>query len=478
MYVMPSDAANPFQSFVRQEYEIGFCGNFYHQESTHCCYSSLDTLLSNGVQSGFQTDEDIPLLQALPKSASGQNYCHVVSSGLFDGYDELYLIADGSCIDDRYSCQLNPPALKLYNDTGCQQPMAIIPVAVQSYSDYGIARVTIETVQGSLNSFIWTSLTPSAILIPDFHNLKPLEVLAIALFALGFVFSAYMVYHYWLKYYESPSKSMLYKLIMHIFWLLLVIAKFIYWTAPLDWYAIYSQVMCCIYNFATLTIALHSAAFLNKYSHKAKPWMKQANIVLLVFIHLALAGAWYIDYFRCVYTPISEFVSNWNNLTSFWILFVFVYDLIPSYITIKLLLRRVKKRAGVKMRQVWLSLAEQQPILFVMIVGQIVIIICDVALIFIKKFTTMLGDDRMYLASESIVIFLLMSHALLTCIFLDYVPRVLGVNPANSSRRKNHEDSVRSQDVMSRGADLIGKSGQVGSDGVSKAHNLVSEKIR
>ncbi|KAI8906253.1 hypothetical protein EDD86DRAFT_248549 [Gorgonomyces haynaldii] len=407
---------NPFVDFVQQEYSIGYCGNLWFPEDKRCCYQSLDMGLSNGVQSGSHFESDFNL-KSLPKDANGFQYCLVEGLPLFDGYEKLYLLANGLCVDDKYSCSQS--TLYIHNGTGCSHTVARYPIpSLNITNDLGNAYVSLSNLESGENTFVWVSMTPSTFLIPDFKSLGGFETTVLVLYCIAFILSPATVIIYAIKYYKTQSSLIRFKLLLSVFWLLLLIAKFIYWTVSFDWYAIYSEIMCALFGLATLSTSINTAFFINKFAGFTRDWYATVNLAVLISIHIIFAGAWYLDYWRCVTNPWQSFVTQWNTLTLYWILFMFLYDLSPFYITAQQLLWKIKIQHNVPLRQLLYTLVLHQPLLLVL--G------CCA--------TTLLQSDAHYLTSEGIAIFLLICHALLSCVVLDLMPKLLSMKTFSSSK--------------------------------------------
>ncbi|KAI8905465.1 hypothetical protein EDD86DRAFT_249057 [Gorgonomyces haynaldii] len=384
------NGSSPFYDFVNQEYAIGSCGNYVHRESLQCCYQSIDLAGSNGVRSGYHTPSNAFDISLLPKSMNTMQYCSITPETQFDSYNKLLLLPD-ACIDDKYRCSAT--GLSLYNGTGCSSLLATYPLGQTVTTLFGKAKAELITISGAKDTFIWTAITPSALLVPNFAKLESIEVTALLLYIVSFLAAGWTLVFYIRRYFSTSKRFMLYKLVQHLFWTLLVAAKFLYWTLlfpDIQSFALYSEVMQALFNLATLLTVLHSAIFLNKYA----------------------------DFSKNVTNPLQSKINEWNQLGLYWILFLFVYDMIPAAISVRPILMHFKREKQISNLGMFVFLFREEPLLMLTFVAQLPVIVLHVVFSILRS-GTVFGSDRTFLAMESVFVFLLLLHALLAVLFLE-----------------------------------------------------------
>ncbi|KAI8903574.1 hypothetical protein EDD86DRAFT_250287 [Gorgonomyces haynaldii] len=412
-----TNTSNPYYDFVVQEYGMGTCGNYYEPESLHCCYASLDLDGSKGVQSGSHYLQNV-----LPRMNA--NYCWIMSNN-FDGYQQL-MILPNKCVDGKYKCTLGPSVLNVYDGNGCTQPLETHPLdASVHHSRYGDFTWNVSYLTGQ-NYYIWVSQTPSTVLVPNLSRLTPPEILAVPLYIGALLIGLWTCYVFISKYIKTKSSFMFSKMIQQIMWTVWLVAKFFYWTtvfSTTEGFAIYSQIMNAAFNIATLQTILGSAAFVNKYYKWKNPLLPKINYGLLIFAHLVLTGE---NYFDNMPNPMQNLLITWRSFAPFWILVLYVYDVIPVLVTLNPLLDMYKEdnrvNFGVMLSKLW----ENDKRLVMSLVLQVPIVVVHVVVTILKS-TTVFGTDRTILAVESAFCFLLMLHGMLVVFFLERMPSVLKI---------------------------------------------------
>lgn len=176
--------------------------------------------------------------------------------------------------------------------------------------------------------------------------------------------------------------------------------------------------MNAVFNLATLSTVLNSAAFLLMFNHKhtSSRWTF-GTYFTLTSLHMFFSGALYLDYFRFE-GPDSELIKSWNKLAIAWIVFMFVFNLLPSFFVTSALMKFGQQKHDWMAR--FLELHRINGKFTYLAVAQIFCII-GYALCAGIKTTWVLGNDRSWLAMDGVLAFFLVLHSILNCLFIENV---------------------------------------------------------
>ncbi|KAI8906254.1 hypothetical protein EDD86DRAFT_210227 [Gorgonomyces haynaldii] len=416
------------------------CGNYQKPESKRCCYSSVNKFTSNYVASGYQYEGEWHL-EDLPAGASHSAYCSLEALDTFDGYHNLLLLADGSCVDDRYSCSADG-TLSLYEDTNCTEPMeSYTPTSDPLDTSFGEVQLQMVTIEKATGKFIWTAYTPSNELAPNLLRLNTTDTISCIMFFAAFFATLFTLYADGRRYLQGRTYYSLFRLLVSFTLCFWVVCRFFYWITvfeSIEAFAIYMQVVDTCYNLATLSVAMQSNIFINQFGRFKWPYWKWVNTGFLILANLGLSGGLYLDYLSLTSNPYQTVIKEWAIYKSYWELIMFSYDIFPSYLTAKLLLSSHKKKRNAKMAQLWYELYQEKPGIYYMIIIQLIVIIAHVIFSYIKDDTAILGNDKMYLGiGDSTTVFLTIMHTFLTCLFLEKVKQIVNLGTGEKSSIRN-----------------------------------------
>jgi hypothetical protein len=430
-----------FYEFVRDEYSMGICGNLVAPKSKGCCYSSLDLELSLGLQSGSfhlvegRTNSNAPL------SANDQFYCSLGSvSGSSLGYESLWIQPSDTCVENYYVCSKDG-TLQVYPEESCkgrQERFTLTNQLQQINSSRGRLNAQFSTISGATVQYSWTAFTPSAFLVPRFQIIG--DYLGTAMFSLAVLGACGTVLYFVHKLREKQTRYMLFFLISQIIWFIWVIAKMAYYFIVFDTneqFMLYSQIMNVVFNFATISTVFNSAAFLVKFQHvKSKSYILVFYSCLFL-LHLVMSGALYLDYLRFS-GPIIDFIKTWNKFAIAWIVFMFVFNLLPSLFVTSALLQFQDQDSSIFTRFVNLHRADSR---FSRLAMSQIIVIIGYASCAILKNTEALRNDRNWLGMDGFLAFFLVWHSILNCLFIDNVGIIAQLR---SRMQSSHEKSMTS----------------------------------
>ncbi|KAJ3371214.1 hypothetical protein HDU91_005485 [Kappamyces sp. JEL0680] len=330
-------------------YPYGPCGILSTSMKGQCCYSSLDTsdLGSMGYLSGVSyvvaddalahteswTDDQIS--RWAPTGVSGMTFCYLTqsvtppSAANLNGYQSLFYIDDGSCIDGHYRC--NSGSFEYYNDTGCTGLAASIQLhsSDAAFTDFPVlAAFTARTVTlayGSL-SIGWTAYDPDNFLVPTFHNYS--EIVCLVLYAFALI--GYLIALGWsvIRYSRKPSTHLLVLCCSQVLWVLWICFRLVYLYTVFPTYEalfLIQTPMNYLYNFSTLATTIYTTLFFNHVMMASRKTQGLLFVLLLV-VHILLGGA---NYFWVSQDSPYWIQYVWWYFSPYWIIVMLVWDIIP-----------------------------------------------------------------------------------------------------------------------------------------------------
>ncbi|KAI8901762.1 hypothetical protein BC833DRAFT_74939 [Globomyces pollinis-pini] len=111
-----------FYSFGIMENNQNICGSAPLKLEKSCCISSLDLELSASYSSGVMIDTPTTLSDPVDKFSARGDYCALQAKQSIDlwGYNAIYILANGHCINDTFRCA-NNGELSIYSSgKNCQ----------------------------------------------------------------------------------------------------------------------------------------------------------------------------------------------------------------------------------------------------------------------------------------------------------------------------------------------------------------------
>ena len=393
MFLFNEGNATNYYKFVLEEYDMGVCGNLPFKRDVGCCYSSL-----NGPKSGMHFPISSFDAALVPSDANGATYCQM---------DQTWVLANNQCIDG-YKC--TKQQLTVYADTECR--------VLNQTINFPNPLVKLSTFNGAQTKTSWTAFTPSAKLVPNFSATA--DYLGTGCFILALAGAGAVLLFLTKKYRERKTKYMWYLLFSQWIWLFWITAKAVYYflVFPSEQsFAIYSQIMNVVFNTATLSTIFNSVAFLAKFHdwHNVQ-WFAYCGIGAL---HLVLSGALYFDYFRFMGSFTNE-IKVWNSFAPFWIVFMIVFDTIPS-ISVTFALLKSLHHSTWKRFTMLNSVDKQFTTLTAM---QLLTIVGYAAVGVLKNMTDLARSDRMFLGLDGTLGLFLVMHSILNCLFIEHVSKI------------------------------------------------------
>lgn len=240
------------------------------------------------------------------------------------------------------------------------------------------------------------------------------------MFALSVIGAVYVVAYFQRKYSQKHTAYLKYFLISQSIWLLWVISKAAYYYIIFETasqFEIYSEIMNAVFNLATLSTVLNSAAFLLMFTNRRSDRWLYASFSLLILLHIILSGALYLDYFRFEGT-FTEEIKMWNKLAIAWIIFMFIFNLLPSFFVSSALMRFGEQKSDWWSRALELHRINSK--FTYMTLAQIFGILAYAVCAGLKT-TSALGNDRSWLAMDGVLCFFLVWHSILNCLFIENV---------------------------------------------------------
>lgn len=157
-------------------YEYGFCGDLLVKMPDSCCVSSLDLVASKDTLSGTaKIQNNGSGYQQFPQSANGATYCHLVanSSRALFGYSEYYILADGECTDQRFSCSKSG-LLSVFERIGCLGAAVSLQLTDTSelvnLAPLGLINVGVTQISSAAAVVGWTTYQPGSAMVPIYKN--------------------------------------------------------------------------------------------------------------------------------------------------------------------------------------------------------------------------------------------------------------------------------------------------------------------
>jgi hypothetical protein len=235
-------------------------------------------------------------------------------------------------------------------------------------------------------------------------------------------------------------------LISQIMWLVWVVAKTAYYYLLFDTneqFMIYSEIMNILFNFSTISTVLNSAAFLIKFQHVTSKLYCVVFYSCLVILHLVMSGALYFDYFRFT-GPYMDLIKTWNKFAIAWIVFMFLFNMLPSFFVTSALLKFQDQDSTLSQR--FMNLHHVDPRFSRLALSQFLVIVGYATCATLKN-TEALGNDRNFLGMDGFLAFFLVWHSILNCLFIQNVAVIAQLK---SRMKSSNEKSFSNRSVFSQ----------------------------
>ncbi|KAI8897476.1 hypothetical protein BC833DRAFT_658573 [Globomyces pollinis-pini] len=334
---------------------LGTCG-LGPQRMDSCCIASTDLTITYGLKSGspsvLETNKST-YDNYFYQSMKGNTYCQITptNNSILRGFNDVFFLADGSCIDDYFQCTEDHEFI-VYNNTKCQGDKVIIKFdssKTQFSNDIlGQFDGQLRTdINGSISTK-WTTYQPFRKSRPMFPYEGPdigwdrcaiiLLITSLLLHIVGFLYS--------IRSRIRMKSSSLYPncMILNQFLsLLLSINLLINVLSPIpsiDVYVFHVVTIKYLLEFSSLSSAL--LTMLQFYLTTKTLLHKRtyyAILILLLAIHLIFTGGVYLEVCWVSSTLESTAICNysfrarWLSISDWWFVVLFIWNIIPSTLT-------------------------------------------------------------------------------------------------------------------------------------------------
>ncbi|KAI8915948.1 hypothetical protein EDD86DRAFT_243910 [Gorgonomyces haynaldii] len=435
-----------FYTLQMQEYSIEICGNYVPQTFGICCYTSTDPSLAYPYLSGGpQVLETGNALDYLPKTAIGSTFCHLTADQTLFGYQEIYLLANGECID-QWQCHSNG-TLFIYASENCQSPAhAILLTAEPKHviSDLSQFQAEMIVVRNASVQYLWNAWTPSSKLVPTFQIWQ--EDLSIACYIISGMICFWMIGSQLSIMYRLPEQRSPWNmscLFQFTLWLLYLGVNYGFWTTifhsdvEMAWYGEFDRLLWHFSTFVSTTLTC--TVFV-----KALESLSQRQHTIMLFglfvIHLAVGLPKYLYYYMNVSESrltdaeisIVRILIAWNQAYFVWMGFVFLWNTTPLLVLMHLVLKHRLPHSNILERLQKVVLVDPMTIVCFGLQIPTLAGYYYVQAVTVLS-TTVLGSDRAFLATMGYTNLLIVVHTLLAW------RSGLGVKRLNKLIQDNHE---------------------------------------
>jgi hypothetical protein len=334
---------------------IDFCGLSVTPSvlSSQCCYTNLapvsvwalggsfpKAIDRTGYRSTSMASAESPsLLNNLPTASNGLNYCVLTSTSTFPSdmsmlwgfYDiaiqEGHNASGISCLPDGI---LRHEPSGYVNTTANTFLVNLTSTAKVISNKYlGVIKVSFVAITAAENEILWREYCPLG------YNVYPTfeggwEIISLIAVIFCFMLLSFTLYFYGVKYVQKRNPMHLQHFISQCFWL----ADFIGLTVSLYQYDTLSgqrttgAIVSALTMFASYYSVLHTTLTLLGVAGQPQ-WVAYASITSITVIHLALAGSYYVLYWRQTVASLTEAFTIWSYLVLYWQLFAFILLLAP-----------------------------------------------------------------------------------------------------------------------------------------------------
>jgi phage shock protein PspC (stress-responsive transcriptional regulator) len=242
------------------------------------------------------------------------NYCNFTQQS-----KQYFVVQDAGC-HWGFRCLMNNSLIQ-YQDTECKK--------IRSFGDTSLV-----TVQGDNLKLKWIASVPSSVLSPRFKY--PSEWIGMICIVIALFISLVMNLYYFMAMKTLPETSY-WLAISNALCLGFVIMRICYWVIHfpdmISW-VILQWVEVISFNIATLLSSWTTLKTLIKYFHVNNTTLVRIFFVLLLTVHVGLAGSGYVLYWKYYGVP-TVGMLYWNRLRPFWTLCVYVFNTIPAILMFK-----------------------------------------------------------------------------------------------------------------------------------------------
>jgi hypothetical protein len=426
---------------------FGVCGLSAITIPNACCFSSLDLTVSGGIASGVNTviepTEEWTHMGMI--GSNGRTYCHFRANGPQElmGYHSLFYLNDGKC-KKHVRCFSNQ-SFAIYDDESCDGPGQVFAI---SSNNQNYQNPLMGTFQGSLLSFRnaantvgWITYAPWTLLVPSLDNWAGKLAVSLQTISIALILST--IGYLGNQFVRTKRFFVLSMLIANFTWLLWVILATVYTYSYFD-----ASIFPIVYGFyrwlllfATLYTTFNATSFLLLVCKFPDLW-NRIMYALLILTHLGLCAGAYLSpfvYYMPSLAGAFPTVSYWDGFESYWIIVMFLWDMLPLFAVIWKLGVNVEKTSfWERMKR---TLGNDKVFLFTTY-GHIACFVGFIICSTIQSQTSLLFDDRTSFSFRATAPFFQSVHAALICIQMDRMKHIVS-NSNNSSESKARQSTVK-----------------------------------
>ncbi|KAI8905909.1 hypothetical protein EDD86DRAFT_248852 [Gorgonomyces haynaldii] len=423
----PNDEAWPsFYTYQMPEFDISYCGNCQIPVKGECCVNSISPDFSAPYMSGapqiVTQSSDI----LMPSSANGATFCWLqsldIGNALF-GFREAYLLADSSgvCIDNHFQCFQNG-TLNVFPRLNCSgTPDRLMLSGIRNVNTpiLGNSRVQLLVLQTGTARYIWTAWIPSSMLVPDFKIWQERFSLSCYLMS-GLLCVCMILYHIRMIVVDKRYRN------MWTYWIIILFAIWsaylfvFYWTTIFqdnNSMAIYGEFTHAFFHLATyLTTTFTTSTFVTVLASLQGFGIYMIHAAVFI-VHLLLGFPKYFYWFFNVaptdigrqYIGFVQLLRRWRAAYDYWMVFVFVYNIVPPLLLSYMLVHSRAKRSSVTDKVK--TLVHKDMWLVPCIFMQVILLGCQTTIQNLFTSSKLLGGDREYIATWGYTALVMVLHS-------------------------------------------------------------------
>ncbi|KAI8894500.1 hypothetical protein BC833DRAFT_604640 [Globomyces pollinis-pini] len=417
-----------FYSFTLTECSVFICSSLEVPLKDNCCISSLDLSLSEQYQSG--TAAELKEVNPLQMYANDGTYCVITKTTLHHNssnfrYNEMFILNDNHCVE-HFKCLQNK-TLMIYDQNQCQGSFELFslkatPILINSRGLSGSVQVSYQTGTNDTNKISWIASIPSTNSIPNTNSIW--DIIQHLCFSVILISDlALIVYVYFYLYRVTQTNYMKLLMLLSIIWLVSDTLNCVYAYSVISsiqqQYQII-QTLWTFHNLATLLNVFQTTFFIfNIVIPNEFNLLKAIIIISIVILQLVLAGSKYIGYCWQPYvTFCTTYFPNyldWIGYVQYWILFVFIWDIVP----ITIIFYKFFNSLNFRTTSVWQSIYVAwlyDIVLPLIVLLQVFIAVTYFAVSFIQHYTDWLGSDKAWDSLLAVQTLLITSHMILNVV--------------------------------------------------------------
>ncbi|KAI8892030.1 hypothetical protein BC833DRAFT_407832 [Globomyces pollinis-pini] len=443
-----------FYEFAIKENPKGICGSAPVEFEDQCCISSLALSESNNFHSGSSASlpSDSSIDYPVKEYGDSGNYCVLNGpKGLF-GYNSIYLLNDGQCVDN-FKCA-SDSSLTVFSSSNCQGAKETfqltktgIPITFK-FSNTSTSFVG-KMLAGENKSIkvSWVTRTPSTNATPNtFADWDLLVHICFTLAILGDFGIAYHIYSR--KYRKSQTYYMKLLFATAIVWICTDILNALYAYVKFESLTsqyVFIEFLWLFQNMATLLNVFQTTQFLFLVMTPTPSKRLKIGIYATLFIlQIVFAGSKYFGYcwqpFIDMCVPLSV-ITSWMAMYRYWILIMFLWNTLPTtYLAL---------RFFYSWNNSWLKSLKQvydaDKSFIILLFQQFLLAITYFYVSYLQNSTIFLGGDKPWDAMIAVQALLLTSHGITNVLLLQRLGMIVkkgNSSGTNTTNQQSHQQSI------------------------------------